>query len=139
MRHRVYGKHLGRSTEQRGRLFKNLIRSLILHRQIETTQPKAKAVKGLIDRIITQAKSKTTRQLVASYFNEESLVEELNKEILPKLQGRTSGYTTYERLGKRLGDGAMMVRVSFLLEEPKEKASTSDKEKPKKIAARSAK
>ncbi|MBI2593697.1 50S ribosomal protein L17, partial [Candidatus Daviesbacteria bacterium] len=103
MRHRVYGKHLGRDKDQRSALFKSLVRSLILEESIKTTQPKAKAVKGLVDKIINQAKSQTSKRLVSQFLIQKSAAEKLMKEILPRVKSRTSGYTSLVKLGPRLG------------------------------------
>lgn len=101
MRHNVNGKKLGRDKNERTALFKNLVRSLILHGSIITTEVKAKAIKGLVDKMINQAKKKSTTQF---------------KEIIPRLKTRVSGYTSVVKLGPRQGDGAMMVKMSLLLE-----------------------
>jgi large subunit ribosomal protein L17 len=68
VRHRVYGKHLSRDKNQRTALFKSLVGSLFSYGSIETTESKAKAVKGLIDKIINQAKTSNTQRLVSSYL-----------------------------------------------------------------------
>lgn len=119
MRHKVYGKHLGRDKDQRTALFKSLVRSLILEESIKTTQPKAKAVKGLVDKIITQAKSETSKRLVSQFLIHKNVADKLNKEILPRVKSRTSGYTSLVKLGPRLGDGAMIVKLSLILDEIK--------------------
>ncbi len=118
MRHRVYGKHLGRDKNQRASLFKNLVGALILHGSIETTEAKAKAVKGLVDKIITQAKSKNTQRLVSQFLTQRSIQEKLFKEVIPAVKARNSGYTSIVKLGGRLGDSAMKVRMSLLMETP---------------------
>lgn len=102
MRHNVNGKKLGRDKNERTALFKNLVRSLVLHGSITTTEAKAKAIKGLIDKTINQAKKSPSL---------------LYKEIIPRLRTRSSGYTSVVKLGSRQGDGAMMVKMSLLLEE----------------------
>lgn len=116
MRHKVYGKHLGRSKDQRTALFKSLVRSLILEESIKTTQPKAKAIKGLVDKIINQAKSPISKRLVSQFLTQKQVQEKLTKEILPRVKSRSSGYTSLVKLGPRLGDGAMMVKMSLLLD-----------------------
>ncbi|EKD91535.1 MAG: ribosomal protein L17 [uncultured bacterium] len=117
MRHRVYGKHLGRDKNQRTALFKNLVQSLILWEKIETTQAKAKAIKGLVDKIINQAKTPATRRLVSQFLVKKETQEKLIKDIAPRLKSRTSGYTSVVKLGRRLGDGTMMVSMRLLTEE----------------------
>ena len=119
MRHRVYGKHLGRNVDGRTALFKNLVQALLIHGSIETTETKAKSIKGLVDKIINQAKSKNTQRLLQTFFNSKEIREKLVKEIAPNMKERNSGYTSVVKLGQRRGDNAMMVRISLLMEESK--------------------
>lgn len=114
MRHRVYGKHLSKNKDERDRLFKNLIRSLFTYGTIKTSWAKAKAIKGLVDRVINLAKEKKTQPQVQSFLTDKNLQERLIKEIVPKLAGRTSGYTSMVQVGLRLGDQTMMVRMSLI-------------------------
>lgn len=130
MRHKVYGKHLGRDKDQRTALFKSLVRSLILEESIKTTAPKAKAIKGLIDKIITQAKSETSKRMVAQFLTHKNVLDKLNTEILPRMGSRTSGYTSVVRMGPRMGDGAMIVKMSLILDAaktPVKKTKTEEK------------
>ncbi len=114
MRHRVYGKKLGRNKNERTALFKSLVQELFLHGTITTSEAKAKAVKGLVDKIINLAKSKNTHRLLQAYFSNKLLQERLVKEIAPKMENRTSGYTSLVRMGTRAGDQTMMVRMSLI-------------------------
>jgi large subunit ribosomal protein L17 len=116
VRHRVYGRILGRTKNERTTLFKGLVRSLILWEKIETTEAKAKAIKGLIDKLINQAKSPTTRRLISQFLVEKPIQEKLVKDIAPRLKNRTSGYVSITRLGKRLGDGGVLVQMRLLTE-----------------------
>lgn len=126
MRHRVYGKHLGRDRNERTSLFKNLVRSLILHEAIETTESKAKAIKGLVDKLINQAKTPTSKRFVAQFLSSKAVSGKLISQILPALSNRTSGYTSVVRIGRRQGDGSMIVKMSLLIEKPTAiKAKTS--------------
>lgn len=131
MRHRVYGKKLGRTKNQRTALFKSLVQSLILSEKIETTASKAKAIKGLVDNIISQAKSPNTRRLVSQFITSKKVFDKLIIEIVPRLGSRTSGFTSVVKLGSRQGDNASMVRMSLLLEEKVIKAEKAVA-KPKK-------
>ncbi|OGE19019.1 50S ribosomal protein L17 [Candidatus Daviesbacteria bacterium RIFCSPLOWO2_02_FULL_41_8] len=116
MRHRVYGKHLGRDKDQRKGLFKGLVYSLFSLGTIATSEAKAKAIKGLVDRIINSAKenSKFPKPLVQSFVNDKFLQKRLTDDILPKLGSRSSGYTKIIRMGTRLGDQTMMVKMSLI-------------------------
>ncbi|TSC87364.1 MAG: large subunit ribosomal protein L17 [Microgenomates group bacterium Gr01-1014_7] len=114
MRHRLYGYKLGRNKDQRDVLFKNLVQSLFTHGSIQTSETKAKAIKGLVDKIINLAKSKTSRRLLQSYLVNEQLRDRLIKEILPKMENRVSGYTSLIKLGRRMGDNTMVVKMSLI-------------------------
>lgn len=114
MRHRVYGKKLGRNKNERTTLFKGLVQQLVLHGTITTTEAKAKAVKGLVDKIINLAKSKNSQRLLQAYFSNKLLQERLIKEIAPKLENRISGYTNLIRMGVREGDRSTLVRMSII-------------------------
>lgn len=96
------------------------MQSLFLHQSIQTTESKAKAVKGLVDRIITQAKVKNHRAQIPTFINSKQAQEKLT-EVLPSLANRNSGYTSIVRVGQRKGDGAMMVRMSLLVEKTESK------------------
>jgi large subunit ribosomal protein L17 len=126
VRHKVYGRHLGRNTDQRKALFKNLVSSLILSEKIETTEQKAKAIKPLFDKLVTSASSKknsNSQRLVSQFLGSNQASEKLIKEIVPRLGNRTSGFTSVTRLGRRLGDGATVVQMRLLLEENSKKES----------------
>jgi large subunit ribosomal protein L17 len=135
VRHSVYGKKLSRNKNQRTALFKSLVQSLILSESIQTTEAKAKAIKGLVDRIITQAKSPATRRLVNQFLVSKQTQEKLVKELLPRLKDRQSGYTSIIKLGSRQGDGAMMVKMTLLVSSPAKEAITKASSEKKEINA----
>lgn len=114
MRHRVYGKRLGRNKDQRKNLFKGLVHSLLSHGTIQTSEAKAKAIKGLVDKIINLAKDKQSQHRLQSFVTDKDIRERLVKEIVPRLGARTSGFTSMVKLGTRLGDQTMMVRMSLI-------------------------
>ncbi len=106
MRHRVYGKHLGRNKDERRALFKGLVQSLLSYGTIQTSETRAKAIKGLVDKIINSVKKDT--------FSQDQDLKEKIKQILPKLGDKTSGYTSIIRMGTRLGDQTTMVKMSLI-------------------------
>lgn len=116
MKHRVRGKHLNRSQKHRQSLFKNLIISLIKQGQIKTTLAKAKAVRPLVDKLITRAKNGTlhSRRLLFSFLHQKPAVNKLVDEISPRFKNRTSGFTRIVRLGQRKGDNALMASLEFV-------------------------
>lgn len=138
MRHRVYGKHLGRNKDERDTLFKGLVYSLLSFGTIQTSEAKAKAIKGLVDRIINLAKDKKSESRLQSFVTDKNLRERLVKEIIPRLGTRTSGFTSLVKLGTRLGDQTMMVRMSLIgaeelkpIEKEEKKSTPLRKGRPK--------
>ena len=117
MRHNVYGKKLGRTKNERTALFRGLVQELFIHGNLTTSETKAKAIKGLIDKIINLAKSKNTQRLIQTYFTNKLLQERLITEIAPKLTSRVSGYTSVVKMGIREGDRTTMVKMSIIGQE----------------------
>lgn len=144
MRHRVYGKKLGRDKNERTALFKNLVQELVLHGTITTSESKAKAIKGLVDKIITLAKnerssssSKNSQRLLSAYFVNKALQERLVKDIVPKLGIRVSGFTSMVRMGTREGDRTTLVKLSIIGSEnlkPLEKKLVAKKTARKRVS-----
>lgn len=139
MRHRVYGKKLGRNKNERTALFKGLVQQLVLHGTITTTEAKAKAIKGLVDKIINLAKNKNSQRLLQAYFTNKALQERLVKEIVPKLEDRVSGYTSLIRMGIREGDRTTLVKMSIIgnedlkpLEKVKNETTVKEEKKAEK-------
>lgn len=132
MRHRVFGRKLGRDVKARKALFKNLINALIEHQEIETTEAKAKAIKGLVDKLVSRAKKKDlhSRRLVFSFLQNKKMVNKLFEEIAPRFRQRPSGFTRIIKLGRRKGDAAMIVKMEFVESgeiEPEPKTQTKVK------------
>lgn len=114
MRHKVFGRKLGRTKDQRKLLFRNLVEELILRGRIKTTIAKAKAVKPLIDKLVTKAKRKTLadRREVLRVLPKEAALSFFDT-IVPQLQNRTSGFSRIIHLGERKGDNAEMVVLEW--------------------------
>lgn len=116
MLHRVAGKKLSRTKNQRTALFKGLASSLILHEKITTTEAKAKAVKPMIEKLVTRAKENSVhnRRLLLKEVGAENVVNKLLEVVGPKFKERPGGYLRIVRLGNRLGDQAKMVSLMFV-------------------------
>ena len=116
MRHRSATSHLGRDTEQRKSLFKNLIQALFEHGSIETTEAKAKAIKGIADKLIHRAQEGTmpARRVLQRFFGTRKAVNVLVDQVAPAMKDRSSGFTRIVRLGKRRGDDSMMVKMELM-------------------------
>ena len=116
MRHNKNFNHLGRQAGHRKAMLSNMASSLILHKRIETTVAKAKAVRQFIEPLVTRSKEDTThsRRIVFSYLKQKEAVTELFRTIAPKIAERPGGYTRILKTGFRLGDGADMCIIEFV-------------------------
>lgn len=116
MRHNKNFNHLGRKAGHRKALMSNMASSLILHKRIETTVAKAKAVKQFVEPLVTKSKEDSThsRRVVFSYLKQKEAVTELFRTIAPKIADRPGGYTRILKTGFRLGDGADMCIIEFV-------------------------
>ena len=116
MRHNKNYNHLGRQAGHRKALMSNMASSLILHKRIETTVAKAKAVRRFIEPLVTKSKEDTThsRRVVFSYLKQKEAVTELFRTIAPKIAERPGGYTRILKTGFRLGDAADMCIIEFV-------------------------
>lgn len=116
MKHRVSGKKLSRDRSHRKTLFKNLISGLVIHGQIKTTESKAKAIRGLVDKLITKGKTGTlhSKRLIGAFLQNKKAVSKIVDELAPLFKKRPGGFTRIVRLGKRRGDDAMMVKLELV-------------------------
>ena len=115
MRKRIFGRRFKRDTNERKALFRSLMNGLILHGKISTTEAKAKAIQGDIEKLITIGKTRgddARRQLVSKLANETTADKILNV-ITPLFDKRQGGYTRILRLGNRKKDGARMIWMSW--------------------------
>ena len=124
MRHRISGKKLSRRRNHRKSLFKNLINSLVIHGEVVTTESKAKAVRPLVEKLITRGKAGTlqARRLIAAFLQNKKVVNKIVDELSPLFKDRPGGYTRIIRLKRRKGDDAMMVKLELV-----EKGQEADK------------
>lgn len=118
MRHNKKFNHLGRKSAHRELMLSNMASSLIVHKRINTTVAKAKALRMYVEPIITRAKEDTThaRRVAFADLRDKYAVTELFREVAPKVGNRPGGYTRIVRLGFRLGDNAdvcLMELVDF--------------------------
>ena len=137
MRHRVAGKKLSRSSGQRRALRRNMVTALFYHERIETTEAKAKAIRGQAEKLITLAKRGLAaeqqdpvrgvhaRRLAAGRLNRwvtepdgtrMDILGKLFEDIAPRYMDRPGGYTRVYKLGPRRGDAAPMVLLELVEE-----------------------
>ncbi len=116
MRHRVAGWKLGRNTEHRRALLRNLVTSLIVEERIETTVPKAKAMRPHVEKMITLGKngSVAARRQAAAYLMTSEAVDKLFDTISPRFGDREGGYLRIVRTGFRPGDGGEKAFIELL-------------------------
>ena len=108
--------HLGRQSGHRKAMLANMASSLIMHKRINTTVAKAKALQGYVEPLITKSKEDTThsRRIVFSYLKDKNAVKELFSAIAPKVANRPGGYTRVLHTGFRQGDAAEMALIELV-------------------------
>jgi large subunit ribosomal protein L17 len=116
MRHGKKLNHLSRKAPHRKAMMANMASSLILHKRINTTLAKAKALRVYVEPLLTKSKEDTThsRRTVFSYLKDKTAVSELFKDVSVKIADRPGGYTRIIKLGNRLGDNAEMAMIELV-------------------------
>ena len=119
MRHRVAGRKFDLPTDQRLALLKGLVRSLFLYDKIETTETRAKEVRSIAEKMITNARANDlhARRQARKTLNDEDLVKRLFDIVAPKFADRPGGYTRMTKIGFRRGDAAPMVKLELAAED----------------------
>jgi large subunit ribosomal protein L17 len=132
MRHQKDGFKLGRRTNHRWALFRNLLVALFRHERIVTTEAKAKAIRGLADHMITLAKRENlhARRQVLAMVPDDEVVRKMFDTIASRFADRNGGYTRIIHAGVRPGDGAPTVLLE-LVDRP-ESPAEKDKGKGKR-------
>lgn len=118
MNHQIRRYKLGRDSKHRAALRYNLIRSVILHKKIDTTLAKAKCVQPILEKLITKAKIKdlATRRYLLSFFRNDEVVVKRIFDIAEQLQNVHGGYSKVIKLGQRQGDSAHIARLCFSID-----------------------
>jgi large subunit ribosomal protein L17 len=116
MRHGKRINHLSRTDAHRKAMLSNMAVSLILHKRINTTLAKAKALRTFVEPLITRSKEDTThsRRMVFRYLQDKEAVNELFREVSVKVADRPGGYTRILKTGTRLGDNAEMCMIELV-------------------------
>lgn len=116
MRHRKNGRQLGRQTKHRWALFRNMVTSLLDHERIETTEAKAKEIRGFTDRMITLGKEGTlpARRRALSFLRSKDVVSKLFADVAGRFKNRPGGYTRIVKTRRRIGDGGAMVAIELV-------------------------
>ncbi|MFA6949729.1 MAG: 50S ribosomal protein L17 [Lentimicrobiaceae bacterium] len=116
MRHGKKVNHLGRTSAHRKAMLSNMAASLILHKRINTTLAKAKALRSYVEPLITRSKDDSThsRRMVFSYLQSKEAVSTLFRDVSVKVATRQGGYTRILKTGNRLGDNAEMCMMELV-------------------------
>ncbi|SRR5579863_5064915 len=137
MRHKVAGYKLKRDGGSRKALLRNLVTSVIENERVITTVPKAKAVKPLVERMITLAKRDTlhARRQAASFLQTPAAVQKLFDKLGSRFGQREGGYTRVVRLGWRKGDGAEQAMLELVGSELVKRAADRAKRREERLKA----
>jgi len=116
MRHKVAGYKLGRNTAHRRSLLRNLVTSLIVEERIETSVPKAKAMRPLVEKMITLGKKGdlAARRQAGAYLMTKDAVDKLFDTVAPRFGDRNGGYLRIVRTSWQKGDGAEKAFIELL-------------------------
>ena len=135
MRHLKRTNKLGRKGDHRNAMLANLVCSLIKHKRVQTTVPKAKAARSVAEKLVTLGKRGTLhdRRLAVSRLHQEDAVKTLFTDIAPAFKDRPGGYTRIIRLNQRQGDAAQLAILEWVEEfaaaEPEKKKTEAKEEK----------
>lgn len=141
MNKRTFGTKLSRERSSRELLFVSLVESLVLHGKIKTTKAKAKAIIGLIDRLVVLAKKDTLaskRQILKRLKNNKDIATILWTDVAKTFANRPSGFTRIIPLVARKGDLAKMVKLEWtdpITKNDVKNVSTKTKGSKKKLAS----
>lgn len=122
VRHHIAGRRLGRPTAHRKALIRNLVKDLVVHESIRTTEAKAKEARRTAEKMITLGKDGTlhARRQALKFLNDKAVTAKIFDELATRFEGRPGGYTRVLKLGRRDGDGAAMARLELLPAEEEE-------------------
>ena len=137
MRHKVAGFKLKRPVDSRNAHLRNLTTSVILQERVITTVPKAKAVRPLVEKMITLAKQDSlhTRRQAAAFLNTPASVKKLFDSLGTRFGQRNGGYTRITRLGPRKGDGAEQAMIELVGSELVKRAADRAKRREERLKA----
>lgn len=116
MRHLNGYRKLGRDSSHRRAMLRNMVTSLVLHERIDTTLPKAKELRSIIDKMITLGKRGDlhARRQAASYLFDDKAVSKVFSDLATRFKDRPGGYTRILKTGFRLGDGADLATMQLV-------------------------
>jgi large subunit ribosomal protein L17 len=127
MRHKISGRKLGRKSQHRSALFRNMAAALIKHEQILTTTAKAKELRPYVEKLITLAKhgGLSNRRLAHARILDEAQEKKLFEILAERYAGRDGGYTRIIKAGVRGSDAAPMAVIELVDRDPDAKGQDS--------------
>ncbi len=133
MRHLKAGRKFGRTSDHRNAMFRNMVTALIRRERIQTTLPKAKELRGKVERTITLGKKGTlhARRMAFKLVSEKDVVQKVFGPLAERFADRNGGYTRIIRIGNRRGDDAPMAYIELIAEDEGKKKETPAKTKKK--------
>ncbi len=131
MRHQLSGRQLSRNSSHRWAMLKNMAASLLLHETIQTTVPKAKELRRVVEPLITLGKtdSQANRRRAFSKLRSDELVTKLFEDLGPRFKARAGGYTRILKMDERPGDNAPMALMQLVDKKAEVQAATPEPEK----------
>lgn len=116
MRHKMSGRKFSRTSEHRTAMFRNMATSLIQYEQIQTTLPKAKDLRPIVEKLVTKARqgSLHARRSLLSYLRDEDVVRKLMGPLTERYKQRPGGYLRILKAGFRHGDNAEIAFIEFV-------------------------
>jgi large subunit ribosomal protein L17 len=116
MAHRVAGRKLGRATDHRVAMFRNLVTDLLKYEKIITTEAKAKEIRTFAERMITLGKRGDlhARRQALAFVYDKDVVDKLFADLASRFAERPGGYTRIVKLGPRSGDAARMAQIELV-------------------------
>lgn len=116
MRHRKSGRILGRDPSHRKAMFRNMVTSLLEHERIETTDAKAKELRGVAERMITLGKRGDlhARRQALSVIRDKGVAAKVFGELADRYRERPGGYTRVIKAGRRVGDAAPLSIIELV-------------------------
>ncbi len=116
MRHRKHKKTFDRKKAPREAMLRNLVTSVVLYERVRTTTAKAKAIRPLIERLVTLGRANTVphRRYLLRALATKTAVDKVLEVLGPRYASRPGGYLRITKLGPRQGDGAQIAQIEFV-------------------------
>ena len=115
MKKKVFGRQFKRDANERKALFKGLMSDLVMRESIQTTLPKAKSIKGQVEKLVTKAKVRgsQSRQFIQPFVSSDA-VDKIITDLAVRFADRPGGYTRIVKLGSRFSDNADMAVIEWV-------------------------